>query len=231
MADKFPDKTSPRSAVDAFLRQAEKLPARTDDQPRRGGRLIFALDATASRQPTWDRACQLHDSMFTAAEATGGLDIQLCFYRGFKEFFASPWYRQPAPLKAQMTRVQCAGGFTQIARLLRHALEEQRQQPVDALVFVGDAIEESVDTLCQMAGECGLRQLPLFLFQEGGNRHVTDALQQMARLSNGAWAHFDAGSAEQLAELLRAVATYASGGREALEKLTSGTARKLLTQL
>ncbi len=231
MADKLPDKRSSRSAIDAFVRRAEQLPARSDSAPRRRGRLIFALDATASRQPSWDRACALHGEMFTTAEQLGGLDIQLCYYRGFHEFSASPWYREPARLKTQMTGVRCLGGFTQIGTLLRHALAETRRETVDALVFVGDAIEESVDSLCQLAGECGLRRTPLFLFQEGNDPAVANALQQMASLSGGAYARFDANSAEQLAELLRAVATYASGGKAALKTLDSSCARQLLTQL
>ena len=37
------------------------------------GRLIFALDATASREPTWDRACRIQGEMFeaTAARSAG----------------------------------------------------------------------------------------------------------------------------------------------------------------
>ena len=68
--------------VSEFLRQVAKTSATL--APR--GRLIFALDATASRQPTWDRACQLQGDMFAAAAELGGLALQLVWYRGYGEF-------------------------------------------------------------------------------------------------------------------------------------------------
>ena len=55
------------------------------------GRLIFAMDATASREPTWDHACHIQGEMFRETQALGGLEIQLIYYRGFGECKASPW--------------------------------------------------------------------------------------------------------------------------------------------
>lgn len=231
MADKLPDKTSTASALSAFLRNSEQLPVRADSSSKRRGRLLFALDATASRQPSWDRACELHAEMFNAATHDAGLEVQLCYYRGYREFHGSPWLEDAAALRRQMTAVQCLGGYTQIRSLLRHALDENRQQPVNAVVFIGDAVEEAVDQLCELAGQCGMHQLPLFVFQEGTDRDVRGVFQQLARLSGGAYAHFDGNSASQLAELLRAVATYASGGQDALRKLQTAAAQHLLTQL
>lgn len=198
---------------------------------RRQARLIFAIDATASRQPTWDSASHLQQQMFRATRDVGPLAVQLCYYRGFHEFFASPWLSEGATLSTLMAGVFCEGGQTQIARLLRHALQEHQQNPLRALVFIGDAMEESPDTLCALAGECGLRKLPLFLFQEGDIAPVRDTFQRMARVSGGAWARFDAASAHTLAELLGAVARYASGGRKALENTPTESAKLLLRQI
>src|SRR5262249_59366609 len=61
-----------RDEIDAFLAQVrafERGPA-----TGRRGRLIFALDATMSRQPTWDTACRLQADMFLEAQAIGGID-------------------------------------------------------------------------------------------------------------------------------------------------------------
>src|SRR3954449_13183017 len=80
---------SSRAEIDAFITRA-----RTLSPPReagRRGRLLFALDATMSRQPTWDTACHLQAEMFREAAAIGGLDIQLIYYRGFNECRASSW--------------------------------------------------------------------------------------------------------------------------------------------
>lgn len=208
-----------------FLGTSKAISSVVQRQPR----LIFAVDATASRQPTWDAASHQQQRMFQATREAATLQVQLCYYRGFNEFSASAWLSDGDALSRLMARVHCEGGLTQIARLLRHGLKEHQEQPLRALVFIGDAMEENPDRLCQLAGECGLRQLPLFLFQEGQDRRVETTLRQLAQLSGGAWARFDHRSAATLADLLGAVARYASGGRKALEN-TPGEGAKLLLQ-
>jgi hypothetical protein len=213
--------------IDRFLQKSRNISEFVAKQPR----LLFAIDATASRQPTWDRACQVQQEMFKATAGFASLAVQLAYYRGFQQFSASPWLTDSEQLAQTMARVQCEGGHTQIARLLRHALAEQRKLPIRALVFIGDAVEESPDTLCDLAGQCGLLKLPLFLFQEGRESSVENTFRGMARLSGGAYARFDQSSPGALAALLGAVARYASGGRPALEKSSGDSARLLLGQL
>lgn len=203
-----------RSAeVDRFLRQVASAPPRPAGAR---GRLMFAMDATASREPTWDRACAIQGDMFSATDALGGLEVQLVFYRGYNECKASPWVSSSAELVRRMTAVRCLGGQTQIGRVLAHAVKETRRKKVDALVFVGDAMEEPVDDLCHQAGELGLLGVPVFLFHEGGDPVAERGFRQIAKLTKGAYCRFDAGSADQLKELLSAVAVYAAGGRRAL---------------
>jgi hypothetical protein len=214
---KLPEKKPPEkgSEVDQFVKKLASIQAVR--VPGGRGRLLFALDATASRQPTWDVACQLQAEMFGEAAALGGLDIQLAYYRGFGEFETSRWLGDSQELMRRMIGVTCLGGRTQIARVLRHALAETRVKRVNALVFVGDAMEEAIDELCDLAGQLGVLGLPIFLFHEGRDPLAEAAFQQLARLSGGACCPFDARSARQLRELLRAVAVYAAGGRKALE--------------
>lgn len=225
--DKLPSRRSSKGDIETFLKKSQDLTRFTKNQPR----LLFCIDATASRQPTWDQASHLQQEMFGATDIAASLAVQLCYYRGFKEFFASSWLSESAQLARIMRRVRCEGGHTQIARLLRHALAEHTQKPVRAVVFIGDAMEENADTLCQLAGDCGLRKLPLFLFQEGSDPAVEANLRTMSRISGGAYARFDTRSADTLAALLGAVASYASGGQQALEKHSSGSAKLLLQQL
>ena len=221
--------TEIRRDVDSFLSQLDKHPARTGSQSRHG-RLIFALDATASRQPTWDTACRLQAEMFTRTRGLGQLEVKLCFYRGYDELRSSPWHQGADKLVKAMSAVQCLGGHTQIGRMLNHALEQHRQQPIQAVVFIGDCIEEPLDELCQLAGECGLRRLPLFLFQEGNDRIADNGFSQLAKLSGGAHCRFDLNSPKLLSELLTAVAVYATAGRAALEAMSSSPALHSLTR-
>jgi hypothetical protein len=221
-----------RGEVDEFLRRVAAMPQVRPGAGR--GRLVFALDATASRGPTWDRACHLQGQMFEVADALGGLDVQLVFYRGFGECKASRWMSRSADLHAAMRKVSCAGGRTQIERVLGHAAKEAEAGKVSALVFVGDAMEENVDLLCHLAGRLGLLGVPAFLFHEGGDPVAGRAFREIARLSRGAYCPFDSGSAGQLRDLLAAVAVYAAGGRRALEdygKRAGGAALLLTRQL
>ncbi len=211
---------SPRSAaVDAFIAKVQAAPRPAASA---AGRLIFALDATASRQPSWDRAMHLQAGMFQEAAKVGDLAVQLVFYRGFGECKASKWYADSDALLRVMTGVTCLGGQTQIGKVLKHARDEAQKQKVGALVFVGDAFEEDIDEVCHRAGELGLAGVPAFLFQEGQNPFAANAFQQIAKLTGGAYCPFDEASAAQLAELLRAVAVFAAGGYKALADYSGG---------
>jgi hypothetical protein len=227
-----PVQPASRADIDAFVRRARTLGPSVEAGRR--GRLIFALDATMSRQPTWDTACRLQAEMFREAAAIGGLDVQLVYYRGFGECRSSNWVSNGEHLAQLMNRIDCRGGHTQIGKILAHARRETERARVQALVFIGDAMEEGIDTLAAAAGELGLRGVPVFLFQEGGDPVAEQAFREIARLTRGAYCRFDAGAAHQLAELLRAVAVYAAGGLKALADLSArrGTATlKLLEQL
>jgi hypothetical protein len=229
---KLPTESS-RSDIDDFLKKVADLPARRASGER--GRLIFAMDATMSREPTWDRACGIQAEMFRETAALGGLDVQLVYYRGFGECRASRWVGDPNGLLRLMTAVSCRAGHTQIGKVLAHARRETRKRKVDALVFVGDALEEDIDTLGQRAGELGVLGVPAFMFQEGEAAHVRRAFEEVARLTGGAYCPFDSGSAQQLRDLLSAVAVYAAGGKRALaeygRKRGSETVRLLTGQL
>jgi hypothetical protein len=211
--------TSSRAEIDAFLEHVRTIERTTASGKR--GRLIFALDATMSRQPTWDTACKLQAEMFLEAQAIGGLDVQLVYFRGMAECRASRWVSEPPALAALMEKIDCRGGHTQIRKVLAHARRETEKSKVQALVYVGDAMEEGVDDLCARAGELGLRGVPAFVFQEGGDPVAEQAFREIARLSRGAYCRFNAGAAHELRELLRAVAAYAAGGMKALNDLSA----------
>jgi hypothetical protein len=216
--------------IDRFLGAAKQLAPLATGQ---AGRLVFALDATMSRQPTWDLACSLQAKMFEVAAATGGLAVQLIYFRGLMECRASGWIGEPQRLTGLMNKIACEGGQTQIHRVLKHVRDEARQVPIRAFVLVGDAMEEDADALSALAGELGLRGIRGFLFQEGYDPAASAAFAMMARLTGGAHARFDVNAPGSLLDLLRGAAAYASGGREALQRLAgaSPTVKGLLTSM
>ncbi|MFT7286059.1 MAG: hypothetical protein ACI87W_000163 [Halieaceae bacterium] len=213
--------------VQSFLQRARSIQQFSGGRPR----LIFAIDATASRQPTWDLACELQADMFQSTADIGSLSIQLAWYRGLGELALNPFQSDADALAQLMSEVQCAAGRTQIAALLKAALRQQTNTAARALVFIGDAVEESEALLQDLAGRCRLQNLPLFIFQEGSDKSAQRCFTALARISGGAYEHFDQGSPGRLAELLGAVARYAAGGRAALENSNSAGARRLLKQL
>jgi len=227
VADDADQQSSKRDVAD-FLKAARAIAPQPGGQ---SGRLVFALDATMSRQPTWDAACRLQGEMFNAVGRAGGLQVQLVYFRGFGECRSSRWVSDTTQLRDLMTRIDCRGGHTQIAKVLKHTRDETLRKPVSALVYIGDAMEENIDRLCQIAGEPGMRKVPCFMFQEGGDPAAQNAFREIARLSNGAYLRFDSSAAGALLNLLKAVAVYASGGLRALEQHDNRESRLLLEQL
>ncbi|MCR9214822.1 MAG: VWA domain-containing protein [Proteobacteria bacterium] len=226
------DDGSKKDDVAEFLAKVAATPAR--HRTGKSGRLIFAIDATASRQPTWDHASHLQREMFDEAASIGGLELQIAFFRGFGEFKATAWTRDSRALARPISKVYCLGGHTQIQKVLKHALKQTKKDPVNALVYVGDCMEEDADTLCHQAGQLGMLGVPVFVFQEGYDSVAETCFRQIAKLSGGAYCRFDSASAATLRDLLRAVAVYAAGGRKALSdfsRKTGGETVLLLEQI
>ena len=217
-----------RAEIDAFLAKVRTFERAA---PNGRGRLIFALDATMSRQPTWDTACRLQADMFREAAKISGLDVQLVYYRGLSECRSSSWVSEANRLAGLMERIDCRGGHTQIRKIIAHARRETEKTKVQAVVFVGDAMEEKLDELCHAAGELGLLGVPAFMFQEGNDREVGLVFREVASVTKGVYCRFDPGAASQLAELLKATAVYATGGLAALAGRQDEAAIKLLQQL
>jgi len=212
--DNLPAKPSSAREIDAFLNRAAKLPTLAQAK----GRLIFAIDATMSRQPTWNRATEIQSEMFNVAQSIGGLAVQLVYFRGHGEFRASDWTASATALANRMRDVTCRSGFTQLCRVLVHAAEEARQTKIGALVYVGDSFEESADAATAEAGRLALLGVPAFMFHEGDDPEAAGVFREIARLTKGVYARFDSGSAKQLRDLLAAAAIYATGGEVALRE-------------
>lgn len=217
-----------KSDVDRFLATAANLPAR-----HTGGRLVFALDATMSRQPTWDLAQSLQGEMFAAAANLGGLAVQLVYFRGFSECKASPFLDRGEGLATCMMKISVRAGRTQIGKILRHVRDAARADRIGTLVFVGDAMEEQIEDLVSVAGELRLLGMKAFMFQEGHEPAAEEAFRRIAFLTGGAYAAFDANAAKRLKALLGAAAAYAAGGMAALEARAAGDseASLLLSQV
>jgi phage-related protein len=166
--------------------------------------------------------------MFAEAAKIGMLEIQLVYYRGHDECRTSRWTTDARELANAMSKVMCRSGYTQIGKALAHVQKEHGEQAINAVVFVGDAMEEKAADLYDAAAGLGV---PVFLFQEGDDAKARAVFQEIARVSTGAYSQFSPNSAHELRELLKAVAAFAVGGLTALTDQNSVGARKLLGQL
>jgi hypothetical protein len=187
------------------------------------GRLMFALDATASRAPTWAIARDQQAKMFREAAPIGHLDVQLVFYRS-DECRHTVWAGSGKQLAQSMNKIECMGGMTQIGRVLEHAIRETEKAAIQALVFIGDAMEENIEELATLAGKLGTLRVPIFLFQEGRDAAVRKAFRLLALKSGGAYFEFNLDkprAVAQLSERLNAVARFAVGDAAA-RSITKG---------
>jgi hypothetical protein len=203
------------------------------------GRLIFALDATASRSPTWSLARELTAGMIGETASIGRLDLQLVYFRGGNEgqaeCVASQWTSDATRLTAIMAKVACRSGYTQIARILRHAHKETLETKVGAVVYIGDMCEpqggDDLDKLAAPAMALGRLRTPVFAFQEGREPDAETAFRKLAEWSGGAYGRFELGAGKRLGELLKAAAIYAVGGVQALEGRKDEASRLLIGQM
>jgi|SRR5262249_49910406 len=200
------------------------------------GRIAFVIDATGSRERTWETASQLQAEMLSEAVklGKGKLELAVIYFRGMDEVSASNWTSDARELQHFMGRIRCEGGYTKYQRAFQRVRQEHQKQPINAVVAIGDMLEEEPPTLYDAVVGLGV---PLFAFQEGNDfqQHdvlrLREAFQELVRLTKGAYHAFDAGSIAQLRELLQAVAHFAAGGLTALEDLHTPSARKLLGQM
>ena len=225
------DQLTPSSSlsVQEFLKKTDQIVPADNN----AGRLLFAMDATASREHSWDMACQIQADMFMSTQDMGALEISLCYYRGYNEFHAFNWTKNAAQLRDQMLQVRCVPGHTQIKRTLEYAAASCVKQKIKAVVLIGDCFEESIDDVGHSAGKLGMMGVPVFIFHEGSDSAAKNAFQHIAKLSNGAYCSFDQNSVAQLKDLLCAVAAFTVGGLTALEKHSqnSAIAKSMLKQL
>jgi hypothetical protein len=128
-----------------------------------------------------------------------------------------------------MATIMCRAGLTKIGRVLTHVRKENERQKVNAVVLVSDACEETPSELYAEARQ--LVGVPVFMFQEGDDQAVAKVYGQITDLTGGAACKFDHAAAQRLADLLKAVAAFATGGVKALANQNSEAAKLLLTQI
>jgi hypothetical protein len=179
-------------------------------------RLVFGFDATASREPAWAAARQVTDALVRALP--GELDVALAVHGGgllhtFTEFTANP-----GTLRDRAAAVRCLSGRTRMLPILARAIAAPG---VRVVTYIGDVFEESPQRGRKLADEIGRRGIKLFVLHDVADwnaRRDAELFLDLARRTGGCVLPFDAAAPDRLRELLAAIAVYAVGGTQLLEK-------------
>src|SRR5262249_45195432 len=112
-------------------------PAETSTPSR--PRLVFAVDATASREPAWAAARQVTDALVKALP--GELDVALAVHGGARVHTFTEFTNNPATLRDRAAGISCIAGMTRLLPILATSL---KRQAVRVIVYIGDVFEENL---------------------------------------------------------------------------------------
>jgi hypothetical protein len=195
--------------------------------PPRKPRLVFAIDATASRDRAWEAAKQVTDCIFRAAP--GGIEVALAVHSGGKLARFSPFHPHVDNIRDEAAGVACVAGPTRMLDIMEETL---RRTGVKALVYIGDCFEEDMERGLAVAERLGLRGIKLVVLHDTttGGTGSGGAFRMMAARAGGLVLPFDMSSLDRLADALSAVGAYVAGGPDRLRamRLDSPAARLLL---
>lgn len=198
-------------------------------------RLLFTMDATASREASWNVAKEITGAMFEAVP--GALDVALAYHGGGRLQEITPFSPESKAFLDKVHMVRCTAGKTALNQILAQATQITR---LKALIYVGDCFEDSPTDAVELAGQLKLRGVRCFLFHDASSKTLgydvetaRTVFASIAKITGGALLPFDESSPQMVKALLEAISVYAAQGIKALEQKTKSlpAARLLLQQI
>lgn len=216
-----------RSDLLAKLRSAtptKPLPGRVgggllDRRPR----LVFAVDATASRSATWASAQTITDRMFDAIP--GALDVALEVHGGGNVHTFTGFSADLHEFRKRASRVRCTSGHTRLVDLMQRTLDAGG---VRVMSYIGDAFEESADEAFELADRFKHFGIKAVILADQADVSTMLIFEEIARRTGGAVLDFRSGDLDLMGEVLAGVAALAVGGRGMLESNSSKGSQLLL---
>jgi hypothetical protein len=187
-------------------------PADTAAPPR--PRLIFAVDATASREPAWTAARQVTDVLVKALP--GALDVALAVHGGSRVHTFTAFTSDANTLRDRAAGVSCVAGMTRLLPILSASL---KHPAVRVVIYIGDVFEENLLRGRQIADAMGAQRTRLIVLHDTTDpaaRRDTEVFWDLAKRTGGCVLPFDAAAPGRLRDILSAVAVYAVGGEKLL---------------
>ncbi len=182
--------------------------------PPRRPRLVFAVDATASREPAWAAARQVTDALVKALP--GELDVALAVHGGTRVHTFTAFTNDATMLRDRAAGVTCEAGLTRMLPILSASL---KQPAVRVVVYIGDVFEESLLQGRQLADAMGRQGTKLIVLHDTSDHAAARSAElfwDLAKRTGGCVLPFEASASGKLRDLLSAVAVYAVGGEKLL---------------
>jgi len=189
-------------------------------------RLVFAVDATASREATWRSAQKITARMFGVIP--DALDVALAVHGGDDVHTFTEFSADVDVFRKQAAAVRCETGTTRLCEIMARTLDAGG---VRVMSYIGDAFEEDADEVLELADRFRLRGIQAVMLSDDADPEALAVFRQIAERTGGAVLDFRTGDTVLMGELLAGVATLAIGGRKLLEAQHTAGARLLLTNL
>jgi hypothetical protein len=185
-------------------------------------RLVFGVDATASREPAWAVARQVTDALVKAMP--GDLDVALAVHGGSRVHTFTAFTDNANTLRDRAAGVRCLAGLTRLLPILAASL---KHPGIRVVVYIGDVFEEGVPAGRALADAMGARGTRLIVLHDTADRSArrdAEVFWDLAKRTGGCVLPFDASAPDRLRDLLSAVAVYAIGGEKLLREQRGNTA-------
>ncbi len=177
-------------------------------------RLIFAVDATASREPAWTAARQVTDVLVKALP--GALDVALAVHGGSRVHTFTAFTSDANTLRDRAAGVSCVAGTTRLLPILSASL---KHPSVRVVIYIGDVFEENLQRGRHIADAMGAQNTKLIVLHDTADpaaRRDAEVFWDLAKRTGGCVLPFDAAASGRLRDILSAVAVYAVGGEKLL---------------
>lgn len=194
--------------------------------PARRPRLVFGVDATASREAMWESAQRITDRMFDAIP--GALDVALAVHGGSEVHTWTEFSADATRFRALAAAVRCQAGRTQLCELMQRTLDAGG---VRVMSYIGDAFEEDASEAFALADRFKLRGIKVVVLADQADEPTLRVFRELADRTGGALLDFRSGELDLMGEVLGAVAALAIGGRKLLAERRTAGARLLLSHL
>ena len=192
---------------------------------KRGVRIGFLIDATASREHTWEQAQTIQAKMFHSASGLTALKLRLVYFGG-NRITKHGWNDNERGVAAHMAAVRCSAGLTQIIEGLEAFIDEKPENRAGAIILIGDCFEEDSAIAAKTAALLKAKNIKVFSFIEGEDWTAHSVFKNLATITGGKFAKF--GDDLPLDDLCEGVALMTYGGEKALTRLKNDKVRQLL---